>query len=413
MRADGSSLFLPDNRWGYFPGVAVAWKLKEENFLKNSKTLNDLKIRLGWGKTGQQDITSDTSFYPSVPLFDIGSNTSQYLDGVNLYSARAFNPNLTWEKTTTNNIGIDFDLFKNSIIAGSLDVYSRKTNDLLARVPLPAGQSLSDTFVKNVGSTKSEGFEVSLTTKVVENDTFSLSFNSNVSYNKSTVESFENVTTIPAKDSGLPIQTGVSLAEHVVGYQPRSAWVFEQIYDATGRPAVGAFVDRNSDGQISNDDRYYVALVPNWTYGFGLNFNYKNIDLSASFRGQIGGQVYNSRRLTSGWTDKVIPQNTNSLTNVLDFYNGAADIGIDNINGNIPFSDYFLEDASFLRCDNIVLGYKFNKFFNTKSFRIYAAVNNAFLVTKYSGQDPENFNSIDNNFYPRPRMYTFGLSLDF
>jgi iron complex outermembrane receptor protein len=413
LRADGSSLFREENRWGYFPAAAVAWKLKEESFLRDSSTVNDLKIRLGWGKTGQQDITGIVGYYPSIPLFGVGSNASQYLPGSNLYSAIPFNSDLTWEKTTSYNIGLDFDLFKNSFLTGSLDFYSRETSDLLARVDLPPGQGLTNAFVKNVGNTDSKGFELNLGLKLVKTENTSLEFNSNMAYNFSEVTSLEDVQSIQAGESRLPVQTGLFLANHAVGQQPYSAWVFRQLYDNSGNPIVGAYVDRNGDGQITNADRYYKALRPNWTFGFGFNFNYKNWDLSSSFRGQIGGQVYNSRKLTSGWVDKALPVNNNSLSNVLDFYSGEADDNFININGNVPLSDYFLEDATFLRCENIILGYRFNKFYKSTSLRIYGALNNPFIITKYSGQDPENFNSIDNNFYPRPRVYTVGLSFDF
>ncbi|UPQ77781.1 SusC/RagA family TonB-linked outer membrane protein [Flavobacterium azooxidireducens] len=413
LRADGSSLFREENRWGYFPAAAVAWKVKEETFLRDSKAVNDLKIRLGWGKTGQQDITGIVGYYPSIPLFGLGSNASQYLPGSNLYSAIPFNEDLTWEKTTSYNVGIDFDLFKNSFLTGSLDFYSRETSDLLARVDLPPGQGLTNAFVKNVGNTDSKGFELNLGLKLLKTESTSLEFNSNMAYNFSEVTNLEDVQSIQAGESRLPVQTGLFLANHAVGQQPYSAWVFRQLYDGSGNPVVGAYVDRNGDGQITNEDRYYKALRPNWTFGFGFNFNYKNWDLSSSFRGQIGGQVYNSRKLTSGWVDKALPVNNNSLSNVLDFYSGEADDNFININGNIPLSDYFLEDATFLRCENIILGYRFNKFYKSTSLRVYAALNNPFIITKYSGQDPENFNSIDNNFYPRPRVYTVGLSFDF
>jgi len=413
FRADGSSLFREDNRWGYFPGAALAWKLKEESFIKDVNFINDFKVRIGWGKTGQQDITGSVGFYPSTPLFAVGSSTSQYLDGSNLYSAIAFNENLTWEKTTTYNLGLDYDLFKNHFLSGSFDIYRRVTTDLLARVALPPGQGLSDTFVKNVGETESKGFEFNMNIKPIQTENISLEFNTNLSYNYSKVNNLDDVTSISADESGLPIQTGVKLARHAVGFQPYSAWVFQQLYDVDGSPIVGSYVDRNGDHTVDNDDRYYKAMRPNWTFGFGFNFNYKNWDLSSSFRGQIGGQVYNSRKLTSGWLDRTVPINSNSLSNVLDFYSGAADTSFENINGYVPFSDYFLEDATFLRCENIVLGYKFNKFYKSSSLRVYGALNNPFIITKYSGQDPENFNAIDNNFYPRPRMYTFGLSLDF
>ncbi|HBI01105.1 MAG TPA: SusC/RagA family TonB-linked outer membrane protein, partial [Flavobacterium sp.] len=301
LRADGSSLFREENRWGYFPAAAVAWKVKEETFLRDSKAVNDLKIRLGWGKTGQQDITGIVGYYPSIPLFGLGSNASQYLPGSNLYSAIPFNEDLTWEKTTSYNVGIDFDLFKNSFLTGSLDFYSRETSDLLARVDLPPGQGLTNAFVKNVGNTDSKGFELNLGLKLLKTESASLEFNSNMAYNFSEVTNLEDVQSIQAGESRLPVQTGLFLANHAVGQQPYSAWVFRQLYDGSGNPVVGAYVDRNGDGQITNEDRYYKALRPNWTFGFGFNFNYKNWDLSSSFRGQIGGQVYNSRKLTSGW----------------------------------------------------------------------------------------------------------------
>lgn len=413
LRADGSSLYSKENRWGYFPAAALAWKIKEENFVKNIDIINDLKLRLSYGETGQQDITGLAGFYPSTPLFEIGNNNSQYLPGVNLYSPKAFNPDLTWEKTSTTNLGIDFDFFKNSVISGSFDIFQRKTNDLLAKVPLPPGQGLSDSFVKNVGSTESKGFELNLNSNVIDNDNFQFSVNSNIAYAYAKVSDLQGISQIPTGDSGLPIQTNVQLARHAVGFQPRSAWVFEQLYDSNGQPIVGAYVDRNGDNTITNEDRYYKALTPNWTYGFGLNFNYKNWDLSSSFRGQLGGQVYNAAKVALGWIDKAIPVNTSSLSNVLNFYEGAADPNFENIQGNIPLSDYYLEDATFLRCENIVLGYAFNNFSKNASLRIYGALNNAFILTKYSGQDPENFNGIDSNFYPRPKIYTLGVNLNF
>jgi TonB-linked SusC/RagA family outer membrane protein len=413
LRADGSSLFRKDQRWGYFPSAALAWKLKEESFLNDVSLVNDVKIRIGWGKTGQQNITDAVGFYPSTPLFQIASNTSQYLPGVNLYSALPYDSKLTWEKTTTYNLGVDFDFFRNSFISGSFDIYKRETTDLLARVALPPGQGLSDSFVKNVGSTEGKGFELNLSIKPLKTDDMDFEFTTNLAYNYTKVTDLNEVTTIAANESGLPVGTGYYLARHVVGFQPYSAWVFQQLYDADGSPIVGAYVDRNGDNKIDNDDRYNKALRPNWTFGFGFSFNYKNWDVSSSFRGQIGGQVYNARRLSSGFIDHAIPTNTNSLTNVLDFYSGAADVGFQDVNGNVPYSDYFLEDASFIRCENIVLGYKFKKFINSSSLRVYGALNNPFIITKYNGQDPENFNAIDNNFYPRQKMYTFGLSLDF
>lgn len=414
IRRDESSLWRPENRVGYFPAAALAWRLKEESFLKNVSVVNDMKLRFGYGKTGQQDITGEVGFYPSVPLFQIGSVTSQYLPGSNLYSADPFNPNLTWEKTTTYNAGIDFDFFKNSFFSGSFDIYKRETTDLLATIPQPPGQALKDTFIDNVGSTDSKGFELNTVFNLWSTDKANLSFNANIAYNHTEVTDLKDVTIIPTKDGDVPFSTGAKLTRNAVGQQAQSAWVFEQLYDADGNPIVDSYVDRNGDNKIDNNDRYFKAIRPNWTFGFGFNFNYCNWDLSSSFRGQFGGQVYNARRITSGFISVAIPvQNTIALTNVLDFYSGAADPSFVDRNTTVVFSDYFLEDATFLRCENIVLGYKFNKFYKSSSLRIYGAVNNAFVLTKYTGQDPENFGGIDNNFYPRPRAYTVGLSLDF
>lgn len=413
LRADASSLFLKENRWGYFPSAALAWKLKSEGFLENVNLVNDLKLRIGWGQTGQQDITSKVGFYPSTPLISSGSGTSQYLPGIGLYSADPFNEELTWEKTTTYNIGLDFDLFNNNLVSGSFDIYKKETTDLLADAPIAPGQGLTDSFVKNIGNTSSQGFELNLNLNLIQTEDYNLEVYSNLAYTRTEVTSLEDVSRFLADDSGLPTGTGVNLAFHAVGYQPFSAWVFKQLYDTNGNPVFGAFADLNNDNIIDNDDRFYETLRPNWTAGFGLNFNYKKWDFSTSFRGQIGGQVYNSRKLTSGWVDRPIPANSNSLGNVLDFYSGAADLNFTNINGNVPFSDYYLEDASFLRCENIVVGHRIDNFYESLVLRIYASVNNPFIITKYDGQDPENFNSIDNNFYPRPRIYTVGLSLDF
>jgi iron complex outermembrane receptor protein len=411
MRADGSSLFTEENRWGYFPAVGMAWKLKEEAFLKNVDFVNNLKVRLGWGKTGQQDITGTVGYYPSIPLFVAGSNSSQYLPGSSLYSALPFNPNLTWEKTSTYNLGLDFDFFKNSFITGSFDIYKRETTDLLANVPVPPGQAFSNTFVDNVGETESEGFELGLNLNPIQNDNFSFSINSNISYNRAEVTNLDNIELLQA--GGTLRGTGAFLLYNAVGEQPNSAYVFKQVYDVDGNPIPNAFVDLNGDNRITNEDRYFEQIAPNWTYGFGINMNYKNWDLSASFRGQIGGNVYNFNKLNLGFTESALPANNNSITNVLNFYDGAANPAFSNVIGNIQFSDYFLEDASFLRCDNISLGHRFDNMIKKGTVRLYAAVTNPFLITDYSGQDPENFGGIDGNFYPRPTVYTFGVNLDF
>jgi TonB-linked SusC/RagA family outer membrane protein len=415
FRAEATSLFDKDDRWGYFPSAAIAWKIKEESFLKNSTLVDDLKLRLSWGKTGQSNIAQIPliGYFPTRPLFTIGSNQSQYLPGTNTYSAKAFNPDVTWETTTTYNAGLDFSFFKKGALSGSFDIYSRKTEDLLADVPVPVGQYLTNQAIRNIGSTESKGFELSLNVKAVDKDKVQVNVGGNIAYNYAEVTELEGVTSVQASESRIPTQTGLFLANHAVGEQPYSAWVFQQVYDAAGQPIPGAFVDLNGDGQITNDDKYYRPLRPNWTYGFNIGVNAYNFDLSASFRGQIDGMAYNSSTIKYGFTDRATQGTTDALNNVLDFNEGAANPTFANFNGNSAFSDYLLEEAWFLRCDNITLGYKFPKVYKNTSLRIYGSVNNVFIVTDYSGQDPENYNAIDNNFYPRPTMYTFGLSFDF
>lgn len=408
LRADGSSLFKEDSRWGYFPAAGFAWKVKEESFLKDSKTFNDLKIRIGYGITGQQDITGVAGSYPYSALFGYTSASSTYIPGVNGYFAKPYNEDLTWEKTSTYNVGIDFELFENSIISGSIDAYQKYTTDLLSVVSAPPGQALTNEFVSNVGDMKNHGVEGNLNVKVINGADFNLSVNGNIAYNIGEITDLNNRKTNVDNNSGIPVGTGQKIAYNTVGEQPYSAWVFEQVYDTNNRPIENAFVDKNGDGAIDDNDRSYVVLRPNWTYGFGLSANYKKFDLTTTFNGQIGGKVYNARKLQSGYIDKALPANSIALTNVLD-----TEFDFQTINGNVPFSDFYLEDATFLRCQNITLGYTFDKAIKGANLRLYASGNNLFIVTDYSGVDPENFNAIDNNFYPRSRTFSFGLNLEF
>ncbi|QYJ68668.1 SusC/RagA family TonB-linked outer membrane protein [Flavobacterium litorale] len=415
LRADGSSLFREDERWGYFPAAAFAWRITDESFMQNASFVNNLKLRLGYGITGQQDITQikNAGYYPSTALFTPGDPNSQYLPGVATYGAKPFNDRLKWETTTTYNLGVDFSFFNKNLLSGSVDVYRRITNDLLVLSLVPPGQYLTNEITQNVGSLENRGIEIDLTLRPITTTDFSWEVLGNLSYNFGEIKSLNNVSTISADESSLPGSTGVRLARHNVGSQPYSAWVYEQLYDSDGRIIPGAFRDRNEDGIINDDDRYFEAIRPNWTFGFGTNITYKNLDFSANFHGQLDGKVYNAVNLVGGNLERALPDNNNSLSNVLDFYSGAADPRIETILDPVPLSDYYLEDAAFLRCDNITIGYRFNQLVKSASLRLYATVNNAFIITEYSGQDPENFNGIDTNFYPRPRTYSFGVNLDF
>ena len=406
VRADGSSLFQPSKRWGYFPAAGFAWKMKDESFLVNSSSIKDLKLRLGYGITGQNDIIEAGGYFPSSPLFSAAGTSSQYFPGVQSYTALPFNFGLTWEKTATYNAGIDFEILEKGIINGSLDVYQRNTSDLLAKVPASQGQSLTNVSIRNVGSLVNKGVELNLNLKAIQSDNVNLNFNTNISYNKGEVTDLNNVTEVADEKNKVP-GIGQELIFNIVGKEPYSAKVFEQIYDGNGQPLKGAYVDRNSDGAITDDDKYVTALRPNLTFGFGTTFNYKNVDLTATFRGQKGGKTYNVRNYQGQVIDNAYDPVGNSLGNILN-----GDLPFKN-RIDIVFSDYFLEDASFIRCENITLGYKFNNTAKGTTVRMFLAANNLFIITKYSGQDPENFSSIDTNFYPRPRLFSLGVNIDF
>ncbi len=414
LRADASSLFKGfSKQWGYFPAVAFAWKAKSESFLREVDAISDLKFRFGWGKTGQQDVTSIAGFYPSRPFFSIGNPNSQYLPGFNIYSAQQFNNDLGWETTTSWNAGVDFAFSPSKLVSGTFDIYDRKTTDLLAYVPAAPGQTLSNNIISNVGSMRNRGAEISLNINPVKNENLDWNIFGNAAYNIGKVEDLKGQEWIPG-GGGIPYGTGVQIARHVVGEQPYTAWVFEQVYDANGNPIVDAFVDRNNDGVLNNSDRYNAQLTPNWTYGFGTSLNKGNWDFTANFRGQIGGQVYNGRRVAQGYISQAIPADGYHINNLLNFYNGVSNFNMTEPTDNNVFSDYYLEDATFLRMDNVTLGYRIpNIFNNASSLRVYGSVNNAFIITKYSGVDPENFSSIDSNLYPRPRVYTIGFNLNF
>lgn len=412
FRADASSLFTEENRWGYFPAVGLAWKLKEENFIKDSKVIQDLKLRAGWGKTGQANFANNAGYFPSRLYYQLAGSSDQYLEGINIYTSKPYNADLTWEKTATYNLGLDFEFFKNSILSGSFDVYTRKTTDLLAVITSVAGQGTEATVnITNSGSIESKGFESSLNVKAITTDNFSLSVGGNIAYAINEVVDLEGRNEI----GGSGVGSNTYSTYDVVGYQRGEAYVYKQIYDASGKPIVGAYEDLNNDGQVTLADRYLKPITPNWTYGLNTNIVYKNWDLAATFRGQIGGQIYNQNVVDRGYIDAAAPPSQpTTLNNVLNFYNGSANPDFKNFTASeTSLSDYFLEDATFLRCDNISLGYKFLKFVGKSTLRVSGTVNNAFLITNYSGQDPESNSGRDSSLYPRPRTYTFGVSLDF
>ncbi|MDO6821307.1 TonB-dependent receptor [Zobellia sp. 1_MG-2023] len=416
VRADASSLFSEDDRWGYFPAAALAWKLDEENFLEGANWIDQLKLRIGWGLTGQQDITGPVGYFPYTALYDDGDPTVSYIFGnevVTTYRANAFNPDLTWEKTSTYNVGIDFDFFSN-VLSGSVDGYIRNTTDLLAEVPQSEG-ALRNRFVSNVGETESKGFEAALQFRPIQTDNFSLEFNANAAFNETYITDLDNITQF-SSGGGIGRGTGINIGQTAVGERNRTFWLYEQVYDADGKVIEDAFVDQNGDGVISDADRRFIPFEPKWTYGFGTFVQYRNLDLTVNLRGQLGGNVYNANLLNRGFAQAAIPQTDSGfINNTLDLFDGVQYNGFPEIPSDTQaLSDFYLSDASFLRLDNITIGYSLKPFEDKKlSLRFYGSANNVFVITDYDGLDPENFDGIETSPYARPRTYTLGLNLDF
>jgi iron complex outermembrane receptor protein len=408
-RRDGSSVFSPENRWGNFPSAALAWKLKEESFLKSSKLFSDLKLRLGWGVTGQQEM-GDARFLYLEP-YSTGNSNSQYVFGTVPYSVAVpnfRNVNIKWEETTTMNVGLDFGFFNNRL-TGSVEAFSKVSKNLLSYAAISDGSNFSNAGFQNIGSLSSKGVEVTLNAAIVK----STNFNWNVNFNATKFERRIDELALNSDilTGGIGGGTGGTIQIHSQGYTPNSFYVFKQLYDVNGRPIQGAYADINGDGIVNNSDRYIKYNGdPNMTFGFASNFNYKNLDFSFNMRASLGNHIYNNINSVSAYYS-LVQNNTvlgNVPTSVLDTnFIQPGSLGTQ--------SDIYIENASFLRMDNVTLGYSFPKWLDGKaSLRISAGVQNAFVLTKYSGLDPEiTNNGIDNTIYPRPRTLLFGANIKF
>lgn len=411
LRDDGTSRFSPESRWGLFPSAAFAWKIKEESFLKNSDVVSDLKLRLGYGVTGQQNIGQGN--YPYLARYTYSQPTAYYPFGSTFYSTlrpEAYNYGLKWEETTTYNVALDFGFADNRIV-GSVDLYQRVTNDLLNVIPVPAGTNFNNTILSNIGSLENKGVEVSLTTRpVVTNDLYwEVGFN--VAYNQNEITKLtvvEDSSYIGVATGGISGGIGNTVQMHTEGYSASTFYLLEQIYNADGSPIEGAYVDRNEDGVVNDEDRYLsVDPTADYLIGISTSLTYKNFDFSMSGRASIGNYVYDNNSSVNGL--------------YIDLYNSAG--YLNNVTNAIYtpgftdyqlMSDYYLKDASFFRLDNINFGYTIEKLFSDKlNARIGASVQNAFIFTKYGGLDPEMFGGIDNNMYPRPRIYSMSIKIEF
>ena len=410
MRRDGSSRFSEENRWGNFPSVAVAWNLKEENFLKNSNTFSEMKLRLGWGITGQQDIFSDYAYQPN---FFYGDSAAQYQFGsgyVTVVRPQAYDENLRWEETESRNIGLDLGFIDNRISV-SLDYYDKDTKDLLASVPAPAGTNFSNELLTNVGSIKNRGFEFGLNTVPVRNRNFTLDLNYNLTYiiqNEITkLQLVTDPTYLGADVGGIGLNGTVQ--KHSVGYRPNTFFLWKQVYDTDGNPIEGLYDDKNRDGVINELDKYWVQNPePKVFMGFSANASFSKFNAGFSMRANFGNYMYNNVNSGNAVWEGGVSTGQNYLANA------PREILNSNFTRRQSWSDYWLENASFVRMDNLFLNYNVGKIRNGRvNMRLSFNVQNVFVITEYSGLDPELSGGIDGTVYPRPRMYALGVNLDF
>ena len=414
VRQDGSSRFHKNNRWGLFPSFALGWKLKEEAFLKDVDVLSDLKLRLGYGITGQQNINSGD--YPYLAVYETNKDGAYYPilgEGIT-YRPNAYNPDLKWEKTTTYNVGLDFG-FLNNRINGAVDYYYRKTTDLLNSVFVSAGTNFKNKVLSNVGSLENSGIEFSINSKPVVTTDWTWDLGFNITYNKNEITKLttgDSENYYVAAGDNIGGGRDMKAMAHDVGHPASSFYVYQQVYDENGKPIENEFVDRNGDGTINGDDRYfYKKPTADVLMGLTSRLSYKSWDFSFSLRASLNNYVYNS--VEAGGSDC-------NPTSVYSFgaLNNRPLMGVANNiqskNDNTLLSDYFVQNASFMKCDNITLGYSFKKLFGAPiGGRVYAAVQNVFTITKYKGLDPEVEKGLDNNIYPRPLTTLIGLSLNF
>ena len=415
IRDDGSSRF--EDHWSIFPSAAFAWRINDEPFLKNATALSDLKLRLGWGKTGQQDVGNDYGWIPTYSM-STGTNGFYPITGTGvLYRPDNYTPNLKWETTETFNVGLDWGVM-NQRLSGSIDWYYRKTTDLLNYAPTKPLSAFRNQAWQNIGSLKNTGIEVTVDWKAIQTKDFFWTLNGNFTYNHNEITDLSGVST-----DGSPVPTGPTIGTdkylqyNQVGYATNSFYVYQQVYDANGKAIEGLVVDRNGDGQITQDDRYfYKKPAPDVTLGLASRMEWKNWDFSFSLRANFNNYVFNN--IESGQACV----NPNEVWSSLKYLSNRPTFVVEDnwqtYNVEALLSDRYVHNASFLKCDNITLGYSFDRLFKSGSYngvsgRVYATASNVFTITKYDGLDPEISGGYDNEMYPRPLSFIVGLNLNF
>lgn len=420
VRDDGSSRFK--EHWAWFPSFAFAWKANEEAFLKNANWLSDLKLRLGYGKTGQQ--AGSIGDYEWIPSYSISTGTNGFYpvtDTGELYRPNNYRPDLKWETTSTYNVGLDWGIMDQRL-SGSVDWYYRKTTDLLNYAPLSSMAGYKNQAWQNIGSLKNTGVEAAITWRAIQTKDWFWTMTYNFTYNKNEITDLNGVSEngAPVVNTNIKVGdgSGAYLQANQVGYAINSYYVYQQVYDKNGKPIENCVVDRNGDGKINESDKYlYKSPAAPVTMGFSSRLEYKNWDFGFSLRASIGNYVYNnveqsmSNMNTGEWFSNSLKYFSNRMKSTVERNWQTYEI-------TSKLSDYYVKNASFLKCDNITLGYSFNNLFKSSGWhglsgRAYATASNVFTITNYDGLDPEVGDGNDNNLYPRPFSVVVGLSLNF
>lgn len=420
VRDDGSSRFK--EHWAWFPSFAFAWKANEEAFLKNANWLSDLKLRLSYGKTGQQ--AGSIGDYEWIPSYSISTGTNGFypVTGTGeLYRPNNYRPDLKWETTSTYNVGLDWGIMDQRL-SGSVDWYYRKTTDLLNYAPLPSMAGYKNQAWQNIGSLKNTGVEAAITWRAIQTKDWFWTMTYNFTYNKNEITDLNGVSEngAPVVNTNIKVGdgSGAYLQANQVGYAMNSYYVYQQVYDKNGKPIENCVVDRNGDGKINESDKYlYKSPAAPVTMGFSSRLEYKNWDFGFSLRASIGNYVYNnveqsmSNMNTGEWFSNSLKYFSNRMKSTVERNWQTYEI-------TSKLSDYYVKNASFLKCDNITLGYSFNNLFKSSGWhglsgRAYATASNVFTITNYDGLDPEVGDGNDNNLYPRPFSVVVGLSLNF
>ena len=408
VRRDASSRFSKDTRWGTFPSVALGWTLTEEPWLKNQKVLSNLKLRASYGVTGQQEGIGNYNYLPVYTYSVTGAEA--FINGqyINTYRPEAYVSDLKWETTTSWNFGLDFG-FLDGRIGGAIDFYTRKTKDLLASVPTAAGTNFSKTILTNVGNVDSKGIEVSLNATPIQTKDWEWNLSYNFTWQNMKVKNLS--LTQGGSQTNVKVGPSIDAYQFQVlseGYEPYMFYVYHQLYDSkTGKPIEGAYADLNNDGEINESDLYrYHSPAPKYIMGLSTSLRYKQLTLGMSFRANIDNYVYNGMGMSTG-AFETVSYNNSQLNNLNTSFLKTG------FKTRQYLSDYYVENASFLKLDNLSLSYNVGKINKWASLTVSAMVQNVFTITGYSGTDPEVPNGMDNSFYPRPRTYSLSLGLQF